>query len=96
MRLGVGWYTEASYPDLLEVSEDRDTLPATFAEWERGVRKLLFTLRGEGLEPEQFFVDIKELVSWCRERRLPVIASSRAKFVSERVGASPENRPLRL
>jgi hypothetical protein len=42
-------------------------------------------LRGEGMHPEQVFVDIEELVSWCKRRRLPLTGKNRADFVSEKL-----------
>ena len=96
MRLGVGWYTPATFAALREVSDDRDTLPPTFEAWQREAAKLLFILRGKGLDPEQFFVDIDELVGWCKQRRVPLNAESRANFVREKVGAAPKSGPLRF
>jgi hypothetical protein len=96
VRIGVGWYTPASYIELLAVSDDRSELSDSFEEWERHARKTLFVMRGEGHEPEQVFVNIAELVAWCRERKLPINGKSRADFVSNKLHESGANRPLKL
>ena len=96
MRLGIGWYTAETYAALCAVADDRDTLPATHAEWERKARKILFTLRGQGMDPEQYFVNVEELVRWCKDRGLPLTGEHRARFVSEQVQAAPVIRELKF
>ncbi len=96
MRLGIGWYTPATYSALREVADDGSTLPDTFEAWQNQSQKLLFTLRGEGIDPEQVFVNIAELVAWCKQHGLPCTGESRAKFVSEKVSLSPPTGRIQL
>jgi hypothetical protein len=85
LTIGVGWYTPESYSALLNVADDADDLPDTFEEWLKQAKKVIFTLRGEGLQPEQVFVNIDELMAWCRRRRVSLNGKNRADFVSEKV-----------
>lgn len=95
-RLGIGWYTPESYAALLEVADDRADLPGTFEAWLQHARKLLFGLRVRGLDPEQVFIDVPELVHWSRSRVRPVNAKSRADFAREKVTTLPPSRPLQF
>jgi hypothetical protein len=85
LKIGVGWYTPESYSALLNVADDADDLPDTFEEWLKQAKKVIFMLRGEGLQPEQVFVNVVELLAWCRKRRVPLNGKNRADFVSEKV-----------
>ena len=96
MRLGIGWYTPATFLALREVADDRSGLPDTFEAWQKESQKLLFMLRTEGLDPEQVFVNIAELVEWCKQRGVPCTGEARATFVSEKVNVAPAIGRLRL
>jgi hypothetical protein len=91
-KLGIGWYTPETYAALLEVADDRDELPRTFDAWLRQAQKVLFVVRGKGLQPEQIFVDIEELSRWCRGRGTPIDGKNRAQFVSAKTEGLPTDK----
>ena len=84
-HVGIAWYTPASYAALVEVADDRQTLPPTYAVWERAAREILFRLRDDGYVPEQYFVDVEELARWCRKKNAPMDDANRAAFVREKM-----------
>ena len=82
--MGAAWYRENQWERLKEVSEDRDNLEETWIEWNQAVEKSLQEARSMGLHVEKVDVDIEELIQWCRAKRRPVNAESRASFAGEK------------
>ena len=85
MKLGIAWFRPDQWSRLLEVSEDRENLEGTFAEWEQQAEEKLRALRAEGLEIEKVIVDVEELLAWCKSQNLSVDGVARSKYVAELV-----------
>jgi hypothetical protein len=79
--VGVGWYRPEHWVKLLEVSIDRDSLEKTYEEWLHFAEKALFDLqRTTGISPKKVYIDIMELIAWCKSKQRPVNAAARAEF----------------
>ena len=82
-KFGIAWYRPEQWARLLEVSDDRDELEATFAEWEALAEEKVRELQAEGVNVEKVIVDIEELLAWCQGRGLSVDASARSHYVAD-------------
>ena len=83
LKLGIAWYRPEQWSRLLEVSEDREDLERTFAEWEQQAEEKLRALRAEGLDIKKVTIEVEELLAWCQNRVLSVDASARSHYVSD-------------
>jgi hypothetical protein len=83
MQLGIAWFRSEQWSRLLEVSDDRDKLEGTFAEWECLAEEKLRSLRAQGLNVEKVIIDVEELLAWCKSRDLPVNGSARSSYVAD-------------
>ena len=83
--LGVPWYTPEQYERLLEVADDRDNLEDTYEEWKATADKTLKKIEKPGVWHLKIYVDVDELVSWCKFENLPVDGEARTIFVADKV-----------
>jgi len=66
----------------MEVADDRNKLDDTFEQWERNALDALRMFERQGQRAEKVHVDVDALVSWCKDRRLPITGASRSRYVS--------------
>jgi hypothetical protein len=83
LKLGIAWFRPAQWSRLLEISEDREDLEETFAEWESLAEEKLRDLRAQDLDAEKVTIDVEELLVWCKSRGLSVNATARSQYVAE-------------
>jgi hypothetical protein len=83
LKLGIAWFRLEQWSRLLEISEDREDLEETFAEWESLAEEKLRDLRAQGLDAEKVTIDLEELLAWCKSRGLSVDARARSQYVAE-------------
>jgi hypothetical protein len=82
---GVAWYRPEQWQRLREVSEDVDNLEETHEAWLKTAERLIRDGIPSDVRVEKIDVDVEEVLAWCNVKGLPMNASSRAQFVSERV-----------
>jgi hypothetical protein len=83
LKFGIAWFRPEQWSRLLEISEDREDLEETFAEWESLAEEKLRDLRAQGLDVAKVTIDLEELLAWCKSRGLSVDASTRSQYVAE-------------
>ena len=81
--VGAAWYRSDQWERLREVSEDRDDLENTWAEWVGVAEKSLRDLRARGIRVEKVDVDVEVLIGWCQSKRQPINVASRSAFAAE-------------
>jgi hypothetical protein len=82
---GVAWYRPEQWERLREVSEDVDNLEETYDAWLKTAEHLIRNGIPADVRVEKIDVDVEEVLAWCNVHGLPMNASSRSRFVSERV-----------
>jgi hypothetical protein len=82
---GVAWYRPEQWERLREVSEDVDNLEETYDAWRKTAEQLIRDGIPTDVRVEKIDVDVEEVLAWCNFHGLPMNASSRSRFVSERV-----------
>lgn len=83
--MGIGWYAENDWSELLRVSVDRDRLELTWADWKRNADEMLRNLRARGLAVRVVPLDVTKLVAWCWRHGRVVDGEARAAYVAELV-----------
>ncbi|HEX2135921.1 MAG TPA: hypothetical protein VHG30_08440 [Microvirga sp.] len=68
--LAVPWFRAGDYARCREMMDDRDRLPSTFAEWERGAQDRLDGLSGFGQSLEIVEIDPDEFAAFCAAQGL--------------------------
>ena len=81
MNLGIAVYHKKDYPEILNLSEDTESMNETWEEWKEKKKMMVENLKNMGLEPIDILVTPRELVAYCRERGLPINGDSRANYV---------------
>jgi hypothetical protein len=90
--LGVGWYEEADYPEILAIMEDAAVLPATFAEWRKAADQLVRRFESQGVKVVKAVIKPKEFLGWCATRGLKINADARTRFANEEAARSVKGR----
>jgi hypothetical protein len=82
---GVAWYTSSEWARVKATAVDRERFEASFEEWSAMAEKALSDLRKSGVTAQKCLIDADELRNWCAEKGVENDASSRARFVSEKL-----------
>jgi hypothetical protein len=81
--VGIAWFDRKQWKRLTEIVEDRSELDHTFDQWKQGALEAVRVLESEGQIVEKVHVEVESLVSWCKEKGLPVNGKSRAEYVTQ-------------
>lgn len=81
--VGLAWFDRKQWRRLTEVAEDRNELDATYEQWQQSAQEAVRTIEGQGQKVEMVHVEVESLVSWCKEKGLPVNGESRAAYVAQ-------------
>ena len=88
-EMGVAWYTRDQWSLLKAFAADGEALDATYEAWHAGATKLIEDLeKRPDIQARRVFVDIQEMIAWCREAQLPFNSAARAEYVAEKVRSS--------
>ena len=82
---GVAWYRREQWERLREVSEDVDNLDETYDAWLETAERMIRDGIPADVHVEKVDIDVEEVLAWCNVKGLPMNASSRSQFVSERI-----------
>lgn len=83
VAVGVAWFDRRQWKRLTEVAEDRSELDDTYEQWQQNALDAVRTIEREGQRVEMVHIEIESLVSWCKEKGLPVNGKSRAEYVTQ-------------
>jgi hypothetical protein len=96
LQIGLGWYSAEQWLRLVEASDDRSALDASYADWQRSAEEAYAELQAQGYAVRKLMVRVDDLKAWCQERARPVNAAARAEYVAElcRMSGTPQRPPL--
>lgn len=77
------WYKEEHYLPLLEIFDDRELLPPTYAAWLSRAEEKKSEVEANGDQVIKVFIDPETFVEWCTQKNLPKDANSRAELAIE-------------
>ena len=87
--VGVAWYTPDQWSLLKAFAADGEKLDSTHEAWLAGAQKVLGDLeRRPEIQPRRVYVDVQELIAWCKESKRPFDSSARADFVLRKISRS--------
>jgi hypothetical protein len=78
--IAVPWFTAESWPRLLAIAADRDTLPATFEAFVERAGERFDRDVANGLPLEKVLIDPEALGSWCADLGRSCDGRARAMF----------------
>jgi len=81
--VGLAWFDRRQWKCLSEVAEDRSELDGTYEQWQQGAQEAMRVIEREGQRVEMVHIEVESLVSWCKEKGLPVNGKSRAEYVTQ-------------
>ena len=81
--VGLAWFDRKQWKRLTEAVADRNELDATYEQWEKSALDAVRTIESQGQKVEKVHVEVESLVSWCKEKGLPVDSKSRAGYVAQ-------------
>jgi hypothetical protein len=84
-RLGIAWYREDQWPQLLEVSLDAQRLEKTYGEWLAHASARYDELLKKGAPVVKVPVDVLDMAAWCRELGRQVDGAGRTAYVVYRL-----------
>ena len=83
LAVGLAWFDRKQWKRLIEVVEDRRELDDTYEQWQQSALEAVRAIESQGQKVERVHVEVESLVSWCREKGLPVNGKSRAEYVTD-------------
>ena len=78
--LGMAWYREDEYSEILKVMIDASVLPRTFEAWEKKAFHEFTKYRSLGYIVDRAYIDPETFPGWCGERGLDINAEPRKLF----------------
>jgi hypothetical protein len=84
-KIGLAVFRQEDWPRLLEAADDFAELEGTWEEWEGNLRATEDQLDRLSIKYREIEVELSELDEYCRQKRLPNTAETRALFAAERV-----------
>jgi hypothetical protein len=81
--VGLAWFDRKQWKRLTEAVEDRSELDDTYEQWEQSALDAVRMIERQGQKVEKVHIEVESLVSWCKEKGLPVNGKSRAEYVTQ-------------
>lgn len=81
--VGVAWFDRKQWKRLTEAAEDPGELEDTYDQWQQGALEAVRKIESQGHKVERVHVEVQSLVSWCKEKGLPVNGKSREEYVAQ-------------
>jgi len=82
---GIAWYRPEQWQRLREVSEDVENLEDTYEAWLQTAERMIRDGIPADIAVEKVDLDVEEVLAWCNVRGLPMNATARSRYVSERI-----------
>jgi hypothetical protein len=79
---GMVWYRFEDYDHILQIMEDRATLPGTYSKWRVQAEQNERQTRRRGYSVVRVEIDPKTFLAWCAERGLRVDSKARMEFAN--------------
>ena len=81
--VGLAWFDRKQWKRLTEAVEDRNELDHTYEQWQQRALDAVRMIERQGQKVEKVHVEVESLVSWCKEKGVPVNSKSRAEYVTQ-------------
>jgi len=80
-KIGIAYYARDEWMRLRQLFLKDSTLDESYEDWLTGVAKFTQNAVIKGQEIERIWINVDELVKWCKENAYPMNSSSRSEFV---------------
>ena len=79
---GIPWYRAEDYEKILNIMEDSELLPGSFAKWQRLAEQTLERIQHSGQKGTMVYIDPDSFPGWCKQHGFPLNASARMQFAA--------------
>lgn len=96
-RVGLPWYSSATYARAVRLMEDRAQFPETFEAWQRNAELQCRGLQKDGTVIYRVIIDPDEFGAWCRRQDIVPNAAARERFAeiaARRLFREPEKADI--
>lgn len=83
--VGIGVYLKEDYPEILDISIDRDKMEPTWEQWKAQKDLLKQRLKKEGILAKDIVVKPDAISRYCKVWKIPINGESRAQYVQHLV-----------
>ena len=80
--VNLAFYNKKDWKNFLNLIDDRDSMHATWKEWNKAYLKTKETLLSQGFLVREIVVDLDELQNYCLMRGIKIDGKARSQFVS--------------
>ncbi len=77
------WYKEEHWDELLNIFDDTDQLPRSFADWSVRAEEKKDEVEAMGDQVIKVFIDPETFPAWCEKKELPMNSEARAQLAIE-------------
>jgi len=91
VTMGIAIYEKSDYPEILNISDDRDSMDATWEEWKKSKENAIKQFQIMGIQTVDVLIKSKELVHYCRRHGLPNTGETRSRFVTDTLNQVDNN-----
>ncbi|MFW6334559.1 MAG: hypothetical protein ACOC0W_04740 [Desulfosalsimonas sp.] len=88
----VAWYTRQQWEILRQVAADSEKMEDSFEKWEASAGHAYRILLESGFVVRAVYVDVAELLNWCRSRNRPLDGEARTDYIEEKLEESGKKR----
>lgn len=79
-KVAIPCYTEKAFEHLKSINEDAIDVFASWEEWHKSMEELEIQLQKHGIHIKEVYIDIDELIDYCRFNNVKNTARIRAQF----------------
>lgn len=85
IKIGVAVYLPEQWDQFLALAEDQEELEGTWTEWHENLLKQKEEMKDLGIELIDVVVDMRELMIYCKVKKLPNTGQTRADYVADKM-----------
>jgi len=91
MQIGTPWFTQEQWERFREVAEDPEIRGLSFERWRAQAEMAEEAFQSEGMNVRRDYVDVGELLAWCRSHGQRIDGEGLCAFVVGKDGRMPDN-----
>lgn len=80
----LAYYRKEDWKRFIKISDDRDSMHATWKEWHKAFLKLKKELISQGFQVKVVEIDLDELIIYCQIRGVKNDGKTRSQFVQSK------------
>lgn len=79
---GILWWKPKQWDEAKQISSDSYVFDGTYQEWKESAEKMLKNFEDLGIKVYKVEIDLDELVTWCKDEKMPLDSKARSRYAS--------------